>query len=260
MCGYFLSSLTKPFALWCLVWGFPQPAELTLCVMGFVCTSLGFLGPPSGLWGLCALVSAPQACPLHCRAGVHWFWFRGPSVWVAGLVCTCFVSPACPLCLRACVFFFWLLRPTLCAARVVCTALGLYLFSAPWPALCATRVVCWGGLYATPHLATQACPLCCWISVDFSQFPEPSVWLGPQSPSCSRAEKCRFFCFLPSKSLLCPPQLPLGATCDRASQCMGASPVPGLPPFLRAQAPIQKFSVFSFFHVIILSLTSFQGA
>lgn len=213
----------------------------SFCIVGLVRTCFSSPGLPSALQCWCALVLVPWTLSLGCRG-------------------TCFVSPACPLCLRACVFFFWLLRPTLCAARVVCTALGLYLFSAPWPALCATRVVRWGGLYATPHLATQACPLCCWISVGFSQFPEPSVWLGPQSPSCSRPEKCKFFCFVPSKSLLCPPQLPLGSTCNRASQCMGTSPVPGLLPFLRVQAPVQKFSVFSFFHVIILSLTSFQGA
>ena len=162
MCGYFLSSPTKPSALQCLVWGFPQPTEPTLCVMGFVRTRLGFLGPPSALWGLCELVSAPQACPLRCRAGVRWFWFPGLSLCVAGLVCTCFISLANPLCLRACVFFFWLPRPTLCVVRVVCTARGLYVspLLAPWPALGATRVVCTGQVCIPCHTWLPRLALC----------------------------------------------------------------------------------------------------
>ena len=42
-------------------------------------------------------------------------------------------------------------------------------------------------------------------------------------------------------------KLPLGFTCEGASQCTGNPPVSGLPLFIRAQASIQKFSVFSLF-------------
>ena len=104
-----------------------------------------------------------------------------------------------PLCRGACVhlfhpahcgayvFFFWLPRPSPCAASVVCAAEVCTppLCQHPGPTLCTARVVCAGVLYASPLSATQACPLCHGVSMGFSQFPEPTIWLGPQSMSCS---------------------------------------------------------------------------
>ena len=45
----------------------PQPPKLTFCVAGLVCTCFGSPGLTFALWGLCALVSASQACPLLPR-------------------------------------------------------------------------------------------------------------------------------------------------------------------------------------------------
>ena len=90
--------------------------------------------------------------------------------------------------------------------------------SAQWPALyivCSSfispahplhPVICvhWRGLYAAFLSAPWSCPLFHGASVSFFWFPEPAIWLGPQSVSCLWAEKCNFLCFLPSKSLFCP--------------------------------------------------------
>ena len=146
--------------------------------------SLSPLRAASVLWGLCAQVWAPQACPLLCGAWAHsapW-----PSLLVAG--------PVCPL-----------------LPRLPC-ALG-----SPCPLSAC----------AAPHPAAWAHPLCAARFLQPSQFPEPTVWLGPQSASCSQAEKCRLLCFLPSKPLLSPvfktPQLLLAG--EGASLCMGTPPV-----------------------------------
>ena len=53
-------------------------------------------------------------------------------------------------------------RPALFVVGLVCSPLD-----APGPALCAARVVCAGEVYMPPH----------------SRFPEPAIWLGPQSVS-----------------------------------------------------------------------------
>ena len=83
--------------------------------------------------------------------------------------------------------------------RLVCSSFSSPgLPSAP-PGLCALeRFVCFASL------STQACPLCCGVSMGFSQSSEPADWSGLHSVSCLRAENCGFLCFLPSKSLLCP--------------------------------------------------------
>ena len=247
--------------------------------------SLSPLSSPSVSWGLCALVSASWALPLHCGACVHLFQLPRPALCIAELVCTGFGSLDA-LCCRACVHLFHLssqpsLSRGLCVLLLAPQADPLYgescvhcprfvslpslgTLACPW---CHKGCVHWLGLYAMPHLATQACPLYCRVSMGFSWFPEPSVWLGPQSPSCSRAEKswaekCRFFCFLPSKSLLClgfwdstaPPWAHLwenflvhGHFCSRTPSCpQGTSSCPEVLCLL-------------FFYAFILSLTSFQG-
>lgn len=130
----------QPFALWCLVWA-PQPAELTLCVIGFCVHCLGFLGPPSALWGLCALVSLPR--PALCIAVlVCTGLVRGPSLWVAGalvlshrlpsvsgLVCSSFGSSGPTLCAASCVHcprFVSLLSTLACPLRHKGCALGRF--------------------------------------------------------------------------------------------------------------------------------------
>ena len=63
--GSFCSSLTMPSASPESCVGFPQPPELTLCVTWLMCTCLHSPGPSSMLQGLCALVLAHGARPLH---------------------------------------------------------------------------------------------------------------------------------------------------------------------------------------------------
>ena len=164
--------------------GFPLAPELTLCVMGLVCTCFGSPGLPFA--SLCALILAP----MH-------------ALCVVGFMCTCFISPPCPLCHKCYVFFqlcqegcvhcpfVFLLSigalvplctgalvplcagcvclpchtrppgPALCASRVVrtvwvCLRCHTQL---PGPALCAARAVRWLGLYAAPPSVPQACLL-----------------------------------------------------------------------------------------------------
>ena len=94
-CGSFLRSLTKPSALRCLEWGFPPPAEPSLCVVGLARPSFSSPGLPSALQSRYALVLGP---------------------WTLSL------------CLRAYVFSISLPRPTLCAARVWGSKNSLSLF------------------------------------------------------------------------------------------------------------------------------------
>ena len=90
----------------------PWPSPLHCSVLSGA--SLSPLSPPSALWGLRALRSAPRACPLRCRAGMHWFWVPGPSLSVSGLMCSPFRSPGPPSVQREfgapktlSHFFFW---------------------------------------------------------------------------------------------------------------------------------------------------------
>ena len=144
-------------------------------------------------WGLCALVSASWALPLHCGACVHLFQLPRPALCIAELVCTGFGSLDA-LCCRACVHLFHLssqpsLSRGLCVLLLAPQADPLYgescvhcprfvslpslgTLACPW---CHKGCVHWLGLYAMPHLATQACPLYCRVSMGFSWFPEPSV-------------------------------------------------------------------------------------
>lgn len=74
------------------LWASSQPPELTLCVVGLMCTYVISPGQPCISWGFCTLVSAPCACHLH-----------------VGLVFTC-LSSLCPLPLHQgfCVHLFHL--------------------------------------------------------------------------------------------------------------------------------------------------------
>ena len=125
--------------------GFPQPPEFTLYVTGLVCPCLGSQGLPSSARGLCALISVPEARPLCRGAFVHLFHLTGLPALSQGQV-----------------FSFLLPRPTLCATWVVCTA---QVCVPPLPGHPARPLGCKccvrsRGLYAMPHSATRARPLC----------------------------------------------------------------------------------------------------
>ena len=162
--------------------------------------------------GLCALVSASWT-----------------GLGIAGLVWTGFFVPGLS-------FFF-----SSCAWRVVWAA-RLYAspLMAPQSRPC-TRWVC------LP--ATWACTLCCkgwvhWLGLlAHAAIGSPACCLGPQSVSCYLAEKCSFLCLLPSKSqhFAAPLWAQLwGSFPVNKNSCLRA-------PSFGAQAPAQKFSVFSLF-------------
>ena len=120
LCGSFCIAVT------CV--DFPQPPKLTLCVAGLVCTCLSSQGPPSLSWGFCALVSS------------HWpaHFVTGPSVLLS--------AP----------------QAHLCATWVVCTA-QVCVPPLPGHPACPLGCKCCvrsRGLYATPHSASRARPLC----------------------------------------------------------------------------------------------------
>ena len=248
--------------------------------MGLVCTCLRSSCPPSVPRALCALVSShqptlcfaglvftclnPWALPLCRGTCVHLSWSPDPSsmfqglyalvsphqcvVCIKGLVCTCLLSPARPL-----FHLSWLPRPALCVPWFVSTAEVCMPFLSwhPRPALCTKMVVCSSvcmpHLFHHPGLALCATGLL-WASLHFPCLPSDrghSLW------AIYRLKSAAFSIFCP----LSPcsawfseiPQFLLGPACEGASQCTGTLPVSGLLPSLRAQAPIQKFSLFSLF-------------
>lgn len=96
--------------------GFPQHPDRTLCVMGLVCTCLGFPGAHSAWRGLRASVSAPHAHPLRHRTSAGLFQLPMPTLCITGFRCTCFVSlPSLSVTGVICSFFS-------CAVRAVCAA------------------------------------------------------------------------------------------------------------------------------------------
>ena len=76
LCGPFLGSPDHALCITGTCVGFPQPSELSLCVMGPVYTCLG-----------------PQALPLSHGASVHLSQLPVPSLCIMGLLCTCLRSP-----------------------------------------------------------------------------------------------------------------------------------------------------------------------
>ena len=170
LCGSFLSSLTMLSALWTLAWASPRPPELSLYIVGLVCTCLGSPGPPSMSQGLCSLVLA------------HW-----PTLYIVGLVCVCLTSPGPPSVLQglfalsslgsplhrsARVHLSWLtdlpsMSQSLCVLLIPWTyplhpkacvhCRGLYPMPLSEPQarpLCSVGCVLWRGLYAAPLSAT----------------------------------------------------------------------------------------------------------
>ena len=214
-------------------------------------------------WGLCTLVSAHWACLLCHRACVNLPWLSRPALCITDLACTCLGSPGPPSMPVACMHLSWFSGPILCAMRFVCTAeVCMPHLSGPswaWP-LHHENWVHLRDLYAVPLLATWAHPLWCEDYVycrglhaapltapgptlctsgfcGLLSIPWPAVWSGPQSMSFYGLGSATF-CFLPSKSLLCPAseilQLPLGPLCEGASQSTGTLPASWLPPCLRS--------------------------
>ena len=135
----------------------PSALELTLCIMGLVCTCLSSRGPPSASRGLYTSLSS-----------------RGPPS-VSRCLCCFILLPA--ISFTGVICSFGCVRRAVCAAQVCLPPLyqnpSPALSSAvchtrlPGPALCATRVVHAGWVCMLPH----------------SWFPEPAVCLRPQSRS-----------------------------------------------------------------------------
>ena len=104
----------------------------------------------------------------------------------------------------------------------------------PGPALCAARVVCAGWVCTPCH----------------SRIPEPPPVWGhrPRAVNGLRSAALPVYCPPHSRcaSFFKTVQRPLGPACEGVSLCSG-TPVSGLSPSLGAQAPAQKFSIFSLF-------------
>ena len=121
-----------------------------------------FRQPPELALCVTGLVCTCLSSPGHCLLlqGLCALISAHQPLCFTGLLCTCFGSLAQPQRCRAYVFF-WLPRPTLCT-EVCMHWRGLYAtpFLATWacplhPAVC----VHWRGLYAVPLSATPACLL-----------------------------------------------------------------------------------------------------
>ena len=140
LCGLLWAFWTFPVYC-CTCMNLPQITEPTLYCTGLVCTCLGSPGPPSMLWGLCALVSA------------HW-----PVCYAMGLVCSSFGSLGPPLCPKVYV----------CYRSLYATPL-----SAPWacPLCCGATVgfplvpwaCCLGGDTSVCSLWAEKCSFLCFI-------------------------------------------------------------------------------------------------
>ena len=222
-----------------LVWIF----SCAVCITEALWASLNPLSSPFVLWGLCALMSSPQASPVYHGAFAHLSLLPVPAICIVGLLFTC-LSSLCPpsaswgfyalvsdhqtqgLCHGACVLVILACQPTLYVVGMGRGREGwCVLFSSPWACPLHPKVcVHCRGLYATAVLGppsvpqglcvlerfvccatpgTPSPPINCRASVGFSQLPMPAISSGPQSMSSLQAEKCSFLCFLPSKSLLC---------------------------------------------------------
>ena len=183
--------------------------------------------------GLCGSFLGPPAVPSVLRRLV-WASLSppGPSLCVAGFVCTCFISTA------------------LCEASV--------LFQPPRPAP-ARR-----GSYASPALGYPSPPSVPWGFyglLSLSPLSPPSGWgHSLEAVHGLRSATCSVFCpLIPYLAQFSKtPQLPVGPACKEAPLCTGMPLVSGRLPCLRAQAPIQKFSVFSLFMSLSSLLPHFR--
>ena len=178
---------------------------------------LSSLALPSASWRPVWASLSPSACLLCGGACVHLLGLTGPALYIVGLVSLVSAPQACPLCYGACVHMFLFSAPALCTARFVCSEFHVWIPRISW------------------H---PGWPLHLGLLVDFPWFPEPAVWLGPQSMSCLWAEKCNFL--FSALQVLCfdrDPLLPLGPPCEGASQCSGISSS-FTTPSLGAQTPV----------------------
>ena len=171
-----------------------------------------------------------------------------PAPYVAELGCTCLSSQARPLRLRACVHSFQLTH--LCAfvseVHALCPGTCVF-FQLPRPLSKP------GGLRAwQPSVPRGFCGL-------LSQFPEPTVWMGPRSLSweaqLSLFSAKSLFCLVFQDSaappwVCLPGRFPLHGN----SSCFRT---PSLP---WGTSSVQRFSVLSLLMSLILSPTSFRGS
>ena len=104
------------------IFSVPRPSPLHCSVL--FGASLSPLSPPSVSWGLCALVSASWALPLHCGACVHLFQLPRPALCVAELVCAGFGSLDSLSVLQGLCALVSSLWPTLFVSGLVCSSFG----------------------------------------------------------------------------------------------------------------------------------------
>ena len=240
-----------PTLLWRLVWAFLRPLSL-----------------PSVLQSLCAIVSAPWALPLCHGACVHLFQLTRPALYVLVLVSTCLGSPhssSVLWCLCALVSAPWAFLPS--ASWVLCTldsshqpAMGLLCSAFHSP--CTMSILYSAEVCMPPHSRMPGPSLVLWgfYGLLVSLSPPPGGGQSPRAVLELRSEAVSVFCPLTpcfaqfSKT----PHLPLGPDCEKASLNRGTPLVSGLCPYLGAQAPIQKFSVFSLFMSLSSLLPHFR--
>ena len=249
--------------------GSPSPLSSSLC-HGACGACLGFWGPPSASRGLCALVSAPQAWPLHPASSVDLSGLPLPALCVVRFVCTCFLSP--PALFLVELMCFTLLSAVLRGLCVLPKFVCLPCLGTPGlpfvpQGLCGVLgFVCCASLsyLCPPSVLKGLCALARFVCLPeaYSQCLSLLSGWGHNPGAVNRLRSSTFSVYRPLKSLLCPfsktLQLPLAPIFGGASLCLGTLPVSGPTPSAHKFLP--KFSIFSLFNVSILSPTSFQGA
>ena len=120
------------------------------------------------------------------------------------------------------------------------------------------------GSYASPALGYPSPPSVPWGFyglLSLSPLSPPSGWgHSLEAVHGLRSATCSVFCpLIPYLAQFSKtPQLPVGPACKEAPLCIGMPLVSGRLPCLRAQAPIQKFSVFSLFMSLSSLLPHFR--
>ena len=229
----------------------PPPLSSSLC-HGSCGSWLGFWGPPSASWGLCALVSAPQASALHPASSVDLFGLPVPALCVVRFVCTCFLSPPALFLVELMCFTLLsaVLRGLCVLPKFVCLpCLGTPGLPFVLQGLCGLLgFVCCASLsyLCPPSVLKGLCALARFVCLPeaYSQCLSLLSGWGHNPGAVNRLRSSTFSVYCPLKSLLCPfskiLQLTLAPIFGGASLCLGTLPVSGPTPFLSTQVPAQE--------------------